>query len=295
MHDVLVVGNRGFIGSQLYNRLLMMENDYNVEGLNRYQNGDLNSFDFESFFEYYIPAVIFFCVGSASVPFSIDNPEEDLEANVKVLHRMLFAMRRKKRESCRIIFLSSAGVYGQVETLPINESDLRVPLSPYAMHKCLAEDLCLFFNNQYGFDIHILRIFSAYGPLLRKQIFWDMYEKYRKNGEINLFGTGEETRDYIYIEDLIDAIILISRYQIKNNSVWNVASGVEHSIRDVALMFAEKMEISSRLISFNGTVRNGDPNRWRADITRISQIGFTPKTSIEEGIGRYVEWVRKIR
>lgn len=296
---VLVTGVNGFIGSHVAEKF--KKEGHIVVGTDRtdartncatdFYAIDILKDDLQDMFLKIQPDVIIHCAGLANVSFSLEHPMEDFQANTTIVYRLLEGMRQCGLTKSRFVLLSSAAVYGQPERLPVREDDILKPVSPYALHKKIAEDICLYYVNNYMPNIKILRIFSAYGPGLKKQIFWDMYQKIMKNGCLELFGTGEESRDYIYIDDLVEAIFLVTLDGKSNYLIWNVANGQEVFIRDVANIFAEKMGIDSGLVRFTGQIRKGDPINWCADISRIEKLGYISKTSIHEGIENYLKWV----
>lgn len=295
---VLILGINGFIGSHLAERL--HSEGYEVFGIDRFNtnlkyNVEVFDITFEDMSKYLLrvrPDYIINCAGKANVPDSIIHPEEDLQENTLLVNRVLWALAQNEMTNVRFIQLSSAGVYGNPERLPIVEDDVCKPLSPYALHKKMAEDTCLFFRRVYSLDIRILRIFSVYGPGLRKQIFWDFYQKIKKNGELEVWGTGNESRDYIYIDDLMDAI-LISLFDGDDSlCIMNVASGIEVKISEAVYIFADKIGLSKERISFNGIVRLGEPLNWCADISLIKSKGFCAKFDMETGIEQYVKWLK---
>ena len=141
-------------------------------------------------------------------------------------------------------------------------------------------------------NVKIARIFSAYGAGLRKQIFWDMYNKLHQSGQLDMFGTGNESRDYIHVKDLIRAICLLAETEDKN-LIYNVANGEETTIRQAAELFAESNGASPDIIHFNGVVREGDPLNWRADISRMKALGYTKSIEMKDGIRQYIEWAKE--
>ncbi len=236
------------------------------------------------------PDIVIHCAGSANVSASMSDPDRDMLLSVGITHNLLFALLRAGLDNVRLIYLSSAGVYGNPASLPIAESAARRPVSPYALHKCMCEDICRYFIDNHGMDIRIARIFSAYGSGLKKQIFWDMYKKYSGSGRLDMFGTGNESRDFINIEDLKEAIYLMA-VRDYDHRIINVANGVEVTIRNVVESFADSMGIDRSVIAFNGLSRPGDPNNWKADISRLKELGYEQRISIEEGIGSYCRWI----
>jgi dTDP-glucose 4,6-dehydratase/UDP-glucose 4-epimerase len=139
-----------------------------------------------------------------------------------------------------------------------------------------------------------LRIFSAYGTGLRKQLFWDLYQKMLKSkGTIELFGTGKETRDFIYVEDITQAIDCIINNAGFDGGVINVASGIEVKIEEVAHTFVRHMN-KDLAIKFMGNGKKGDPLNWRADIGKLQTLGFNARVDMNEGIKKLAEWLKNL-
>ena len=299
---VLITGASGFIGSKLLEKFKREEydvigwdrNDTNINGI-LVKKVDMSTKD--SIVAALLkcnPDIVIHCAGSADVGKSVANPEMDYEGNVTLTHNLLFAIHKCGLEKKRFVFLSSAGVYGNPTSLPITEDMPVNPLSPYALHKVMCEDMCCYFKNNYVADIKIARIFSAYGAGLRKQIFWDMHNKAINTGRLDMFGTGNESRDYIHVRDVVQALFLIATTD-SVEMVFNVANGEEITIRQATQWFAEIVDIDKEKISFNGYAREGDPINWRADNSKIKQLGYKKSVDMIEGLQDYIEWVRGIR
>lgn len=237
------------------------------------------------------PDVILHCAGSANVGASVVNPMADLDGNLHSLYQLLIALRSIEKKP-KLIFMSSAAVYGNPKQLPIRETDAPAPISPYGLHKLMCEQLCHYYNEVHGYKTRSIRIFSAYGSGLRKQLLWDIYQKYQSTGAIHLFGTGEETRDFIHVSDIMQAISCILAYD-GPQEIFNVANGEEVSIRELAHTYAEKLGESADIVTFNGETKAGDPKNWRADISLLKKIGYQKQTELETGIEDYIAWVQK--
>lgn len=301
MKKVLVTGAKGFIGSCISK--YFKDEGYDVAGwdiaaddIGGIQIDEVNMLKFELVklkLDEVNPNIIIHCAGSADVGKSVKYPNIDFENNVIATHNLFFAMQECGMSATKIIFLSSAAVYGNPSELPIREDAAMNPLSPYALHKEMGERICKYFVSNYGFDIKILRIFSAYGVGLKKQIFWDMEQKIKNTKKLEMFGTGNESRDFINIEDLIRAVYIIAVTAPKTEMLFNVANGEEVYIKDIVTYFANSYGVDSTRISFNGMAREGDPLNWRADISKLEMLGYKPKVNIEEGIARYVKWIKK--
>lgn len=297
MTKVLVTGVAGFIGNALANLFCSLDG-YTVVGWDRintkfvffYEVVDLNRIDLiKQKLSEVRPDLIFHCAGSADVNKSMQFPEEDFAGNVVCTHNLLFALHDLGLNKCRIVYLSSAAVYGNPTKLPVNESARLSPLSPYALHKVMCEELCGYFINNYGFDIKIARIFSAYGRGLKKQIFWDMCNKYKSTGRLEMYGNGLESRDYIHISDVVQSLYLLSTTDVPFIH-FNVACGEELTISKVAIIFSEIAKIDSSLVTFNGKRMAGVPVNWCADISRLRSIGFKKMVDIREGLEDYYKW-----
>lgn len=298
MVKVLVTGSSGFIGSSLLFRLISL--GFDAIGWSRIGNGKFttnvnmdNLVDIEKHLLEFKPDIVVHCAGAADVGISVVKPENDFMGNVILTHNLLFTLHRIGLDHIKFIFLSSAGVYGNPISLPIAEDFPLNPLSPYALHKVMCEDICKFFAKNYGMDVKIARIFSAYGQGLKKQIFWDLYKKICSDKEIMMYGTGDESRDYIYIDDVIQSILLLITKQ-SSEMVFNVANGEEVTIREAAERFICTFRADKKRLKFIGQVREGDPLNWKADISRIKKIGYKKTVDMQTGLQYYHDWIDKI-
>ena len=306
MKKLLITGVNGFIGR---NAAHYFENEYEVHGMDiaaRYCEADdtvryyqcnmsQNPAELSMIVTNVQPDVILHCAGSANVGASVVNPMADLDGNLHSLYQLLIALQGIAKRP-KVIFMSSAAVYGNPKQLPIRETDELAPISPYGLHKLMCERLCHYYNQVHGYRVRAIRIFSAYGIAnnngLRKQIFWDIYQKYQSAGEIKLFGTGHETRDFIHVTDILQAMKCILAYD-GPEEVFNVANGEEESIRNLAEIYARELGESADIVSFSGETKAGDPLNWRADISLLKKIGYQKTIDFEEGVRGYVHWVRE--
>ncbi|MCG2613979.1 NAD-dependent epimerase/dehydratase family protein [Terrimonas sp. NA20] len=295
---ILIIGSKGFIGSHAVN-YFSQKPDVECWGCDvvtdytdkRYILIDSTNSDFNAAFEKIDFDFCINCSGAASVPDSLVNPLRDFSLNTYNVGRILEAIRRHRPE-CRLINLSSAAVYGNPLSIPVSENAPCSPVSPYGLHKQMAESLCSEYAVFFGVKVCSLRIFSAYGPGLKKQLLWDIYQK-SKAGVVNLSGTGQETRDFIFVDDIIRCLDIVLEKGDFNASVYNIANGEEVSISRLANLLAKELGFSGELV-FSGVNRAGDPLKWRADISRISSLGYTQATSITSGVAKYVSWIKSI-
>lgn len=228
--------------------------------------------------------------GSAVVQFSFENPEIDYELNVHNVFIILNSLR-KFQPQCKFLNFSSAAVYGNPKSIPISEETETGPLSPYGWHKLASENLCCEFYQNFGLQTISLRVFSVYGPGLPKQLFWDIHKKALQTDRIKLFGTGEESRDFIYIDDLMHAVETIVEKAMFNGQPVNIASGKQTTIKNAALSFLKTYKPDA-VLEFNNAQKKGDPANWEASINKLISLGYQSKTDFETGIKNTALWMR---
>jgi len=296
---VLIIGARGFIGAGLATYLEAL--GYSVWSADvavdveseKYIRIIDPSTDFQEIFRNFEFDVCVNCAGAASVPASLADPVKDHTLNVSLVISILDAIRANQIE-CKFIQLSSAAVYGNPENLPIRELNATSPISPYGVHKLHAEDICKYYFNLFGVKSTVARIFSAYGIGLQKQLFWDVYQRVKQNERLVFFGTGDETRDFINVHDVCRSIEILIRNSPFQCDVFNCANGQEVTIRHAISLLLDQLRVGID-IKFTGEVREGDPNFWEADISKIANLGYLPSVSLEEGLKSYVKWLRELK
>lgn len=293
---ILIIGSKGFIGSSCVSYFKKIHEvwecdivvDYNTIN---YFLIDATNASYEELFSNHQFDFCINCSGAASVPDSIKNPQRDFELNTHNVFKQLDAIR-KYNPTCKYINLSSAAVYGNPVALPININQNLVPISPYGKHKKMAEEICQEFYEHYQIATCSLRIFSAYGVGLKKQLFWDLYQKCKLNKAVELYGTGNETRDFINIVDLVNAIEKVIENAKFIGEKINVANGKELKISEVVQIFY-KLINESVAFNFGGQKREGDPINWVADINDLLEMGYQQKVDIETGLSNYVLWLKE--
>lgn len=291
---ILVLGANGFIGRHLAAALDRL--GYQITRADIFSVSDHTcviidpaNTDFSAFFSTHPCDICINCSGAASVPESFSNPFNDFTLNTVRIAEMLEGLRRSS-PNARFIHLSSAAVYGNPLKYPIAETDQLRPVSPYGWHKLQAEEICREYAALHGIKTLSLRIFSAYGPGLRKQLFWDVYQKALKNKRIELFGTGDETRDFIYVEDIATCVDLLIKKSVFDGRAVNIANGEAISVRTAASTLLDALGLHRELV-FSGAGRVGDPQYWQADISYLKNMGFNPSHTLKLGLGEVAKWI----
>lgn len=303
---VLVTGGCGFIGSQLVDRLLALGHEVMIlDNLStgRADNvqkkcpmvkvdvaGDQKKLD--KLFEKFHPDVVFHLAAQKDLHASVMDPVRDAQVNIIGSLHILEATR--KMGGGRVVFASTAAVYSPTATLPITEDRANIdPVSPYGISKHTAEMYMRNYSNMYPVAALSLRFSNAYGPrgCFGMPNVVDIFADKMARGEpITIYGSGEQTRDFIFINDMADAFLRAMRV------AWcgevNIASNTEVSINQVARMMAEAF--GTKLNVKYEEARDGELFQNRLDPSlAIEVMGWRPKTSFAEGLKRTVEWYKQ--
>ncbi|GIX17761.1 MAG: UDP-glucose 4-epimerase [Rhodothalassiaceae bacterium] len=307
---VLITGARGFIGRHV-SRALAADGDCVLgighgdwpsareeAGLALWLNADVSLANLRLVCrEFGAPDVVVHLAGGSSVGAALANPLEDFRRTVVSTAELLEWMRHDAPQA-RLVALSSAAVYGEGHEGRIPESAPLRPVSPYGYHKAVSESLCRMYAKCYNLSISLLRPFSVFGPGLRKQLIWDLCTRLRKGENIiKLGGTGRETRDWLYVEDLVQAVKLAIPEASAEAPVFNAGTGKAITVQDFSQAVIEIFGLSSKVVNlvFTGEERAGDPRNLVSDIRKIKERGFNCGWTLRDGIKEYVNWFNKCR
>lgn len=234
--------------------------------------------------------VVVHCAGNGSVGFSLTNPLQDFQKTVQGTVDLLEYLRLTGSRAL-LVYPSSAGVYGAKDDAPIAEDAAPNPISPYGYHKRIAEELCESYARSYGIRVVLVRFFSIYGPGLTKQLLWDAGQKLRAGhgASATFWGTGEETRDWISSDDAAELIVAATGSEVPF-LVLNGACGERTTVRATLELLRGALAVDTEIV-FNGTVRAGDPRFYHADISRARALGWRQSVPLDQGIGRYAQWL----
>lgn len=302
MKKILVTGVGGFIGRKLARHFSQQR--YTVYGLDRLHSENAPLIDLAEYVQVELPSPLFgdllqqwqpdailHCAGRASVPGAMEDPLSDYIDGPNLTFSLLASIRDKWPGSV-FILLSSAAVYGDPEVIPVDENAPARPISAYGFHKWQSEIICREYASLWGIRTSIVRIFSAYGPGLRRQVMWDIAYKALTQPEIVLQGTGLESRDFIHTQDIARGLEIILKSASSQGEVYNLASGHETTITDLATLITERLNTKSQTV-FSGILPAGTPMNWKADIGKISSLGFSHQVPLEKGVSGFVEWARR--
>lgn len=301
---VLVTGGAGFIGSHLVEfflqegrRVVVIDNlsSGHLEDLAaskiRFIKADVSHAETFEAIEGEKIGLICHLAGSANVPLSVSDPEQDFVANTVGTFRVLEFARR--RGVSKLLFVSSASVCGVTTTLPLEESVPPSPVSPYAASKAAGECYAVSYYRTYGVQATVVRLFNVFGPRCRKFVVYDFFRKLHVNPrEVTIIGDGSQVRDFLFVEDAIRGLALLAD---KGNpgEIYNLASGSPTTIRDLAGMVIEEIGLNDVAIKYTFTPSPGDVPRWYAEISKIRALGFAPRVPLRAGLRRTLAWLKE--
>lgn len=307
---ILVTGGAGFIGSNLVDRLINDNEIVIVDDLSMGKRENLSNSEHLHFFKRSITDIefmkkllidwqfdyVFLLAAVASVADTIERPLETHKINEDANVFIIDTIRTKHLPIKKILFTSSAAVYGNNSELPKTENSPIEPLSPYAIDKFATERFVLDYGKLYGLPTVATRFFNVYGPKQNPQSPYSgvlslISSAYKRNSSFNVFGDGKQTRDFVYVADVVNALILLMTMDEANSHVYNVATGVSTSLNEVIKMFG-KITGTSIDIQYKNT-RAGDIKDSLADISRLSALGYVPQYSLKKGLNNYWESLDK--
>jgi UDP-glucose 4-epimerase len=236
----------------------------------------------------HLPQLVVHCAGSGSVSFSQQNPALDFERTVTSTIQVLEYLRTAA-PGAALVYPSSASVYGNSTASPIHEMTALAPVSQYGIHKLIAEQMIRSWSQRYAIPSAIVRLFSTYGPGLRKQLLWDACGKLAV-GDTLFMGTGDEVRDWLHVEDAAELLMLAADHAQVSCPTINGGSGEGVKVRVLLECLAEALLGQHTTVSFSNLQRMGDPSAYVADITSACRLSWRPERPWRSGVAEYVAW-----
>lgn len=238
--------------------------------------------------------VVIHMAANADVPRSVEDPCYDFENNVMGSYNVLRACMRGGVS--KVVFASSAAVYGEPEYSPMDELHPTNPASPYGAAKLAIEKLGFAYHRSFGLPFTAVRIFNTYGVRQPRYVMYDLLKKlYRDPTKLIVLGTGEQVRDYSYVTDTARCFLLAAADDASSGEVYNVAGAYPITIRDLADKLIAIRGAGDVSVSFTGSSWPGDIAILAADITKAEKLlGFAPTVELHDGLARLDSWLSKL-
>jgi len=302
MQKVIITGGAGFIGSHLADKLINQGVEVIIidnlstgkkENLNPkalFVNINLSTINIKKLHWQLFPMkvfknvdVVFHLAATPQVQYSIDNPTDNNN-----LHSLINTLElSKKIEAKRFVFSSSSAVYGNPKITPISETHPTNPLSPYALHKLVGEQYCKLYSDVYNLDTVCLRYFNVYGDRMPnkgayRSVISIFKEQYNKNQPLNIVNDGEQKRDFIHVNDIIQANILVANLTKKHKGdIFNVGTGQAYTVNKIADMFGGNKKYGEKRI---------EPKNSIAENAKIRlDLDWEPKNKLKTWINTFTE------
>ena len=313
---ILITGGLGFIGSNLARRLVEHGNFITVvDSLIPEYGGNLrNVHDIQDKITISLSDLrdnaaindlirghdfLFNLAGQTSHLDSMNDPITDLDINAKAQLSILEACR-KYNPDIRIVFASTRQIYGKPNYLPVDEKHPRHPVDVNGINKIAGEQYHILYQEVYGIESSVLRLTNTYGPRMRirdaRQTFLGIWIRNLLEGKpIQVFGDGKQRRDYNYVEDVLDALLIAATEKNAIGKAYNLGSPEPLSLEDTAKIICQKTEVGDyQMIPFPEDRKAIDVGDFICDYSAFrDQFGWEPKVSFEDGIQRSLEYFQK--
>ena len=304
---ILVTGGAGFIGSHLVEELLSNEHEIlifdncltgkkehlEITGNFTFINDDFGSENSLEVIEKFDPDICFHLAAQSSVVVSVENPALDFEHNILQPIKLIQVLLKSNCK--KLVFTSSGGtIFGEPTVIPTAEEDYAdEPESPYGVAKKRLNELIKIMLKNSSMKYSILNLSNVYGPRQDPHgeagVVSIFANKYLKNEEPTIYGDGEQTRDYIYVKDVVSALIKAS--MIEENQFLNIGTGIETSVNDLANSM--KIQFKSEINPIYKPAREGELNRSVLNNTKAKkELNWKPEYSLDDGMKQVFNWLQ---
>jgi len=292
---IFVTGGAGFIGSHLCKKL--SDSTSNLTIYDNLSNGKIENvkhlpkvhfvkgdiLDLKKLRSQEKADLIFHLAAQVVVPYSMENPIEDFETNAR---GTLNVLEKARKDDARVVFASSAAVYGNPTKLPTPEDYGFNPFSCYGLSKVVGEEYCSIYSKQYGLDVTILRFANVYGSRCHGVIN-DFLDKLDRNPEkLEIIGTGLQSRDFVHISDVVEALTLSAVSEVAIGKTFNIGFGKTTKIIDLAKMILKILNLSDKTaVTTTNVSWKGDINTIWFDISKAKkELNWAPTISLEDNL-----------
>jgi len=292
---ILVTGGAGFIGFHLCKKLVTFPVDVTIyDNLSSGRIENVKDVPEAKFVKGDILAskqlynvdkadLIFHLAAQVVVPYSMENPTEDFETNAR---GTLNVLEKARKDDSRLVFASSAAVYGNPSIMPTPESYGFHPFSCYGLSKVVGEEYCEMYAKQYGIEVTVLRFANVYGSRCHGVIS-DFFDKIgRDPTKLEIIGTGRQSRDFVHVSDVVEALLLAATSEKALGATFNVGLGKTTKIIDLAKLILKVLNLTGKTtITTTNVSWHGDLDAIWFDVSKAKrELGWVPKIQLEDHI-----------
>ena len=297
MESYLIIGGAGFIGKAYKNFLINNGNKITTTSQNN--NNDVDycfKYTYKNFLNHFKKNSynkIFFLSGNSYPQYSENVSDLDIKLTNIPLLNILESLKDVKSKST-FWFSSSVAVYGKTNKTLLSEGDVCRPISKYGVSKLMGEEYVNYYSRVYGLNAGSFRIFSTFGPGLKRQVVYDIITKLKHNSkDLVLLGTGQEGRDICYVDNQIERMHFVSQNIKPSGDIYNIGSGQISTVSEIANYIVKilKKDIS---IKFSNDKRTFDGMQWCADISKIRSLGYTKEEKLYDGLEKTIKEMKKM-
>jgi len=292
---ILVTGGAGFIGFHLCTRLAGLTSDLTIYdnlssgkmenvkdvGKAKLVKGDI--LDLKKLLSVEKADLIYHLAAQVVVPYSMENPLIDFETNAK---GTVHVLEKARKDDAKLVFASSAAVYGNPTVFPTSETYGFHPFSCYGLSKIVGEEYCEMYRDQYGLDVTIMRFANVYG-LRCHGVIHDFLDKIAKNpNKLEIIGTGLQSRDFVHVSDVVDALITVGSEEFTNGKTYNLGYGTTIKIIDLAKLMLQILNLQDKTVVTTTGVswQGGVTTIWFDNSKAKKELNWNPKVSLEDSI-----------
>ncbi len=303
---ILVTGGAGFVGSVLVSRLAeagarvtVLDDLFTgrrdvIPSVVEFVEGSVT--DVELVRELVARSSLVFHLAARNIVASTANPRSDFETNIGGTLNVLLAARESKVE--RVVYTSSASIYGNPRSIPINEEDHLQPLTPYAVSKLGGENYCFAFYESYGLPVASVRYSNIYGPGQRPEnpycgVISKFFVSADQGQPLQVHGDGAQTRDFTYIDDAVEATLTAAVHPRAEGEVFNIGTGIETSVNELARLIGESLGLEALV----DHIDRRDVDNIRRRVVNIEKarrmLRWSPQVTLPRGLALTAEWFRR--
>jgi UDP-glucose 4-epimerase len=290
---ILILGSEGFVGNNLVNGLSKNHEIFCADMINDSPHQNYTQFDvtdYQSVLKTVKEVDIVINLVAHSLVSSIEGPTRNAQVNIIGLLNILEACKNNNIK--KIIFTSASSLVGEPQTFRVDENHNAIPKTAYGITKLTSEHYLRLYSELYGLDYVIFRFFNIYGPHQKNGLIPTLYNRILNNQPLTIFGEGDQVRDYVFIEDIVNFFEKACISNIAKNSIFNMGTGNGTTIKEIINFLTKILQINPK-IEFK-PIRPGEIGNFVANTDLLKKtFNSIPNTLVENGLRKTISWLKE--